>query len=107
MAREAWARDHRKWGDEDWSRVIWSDECYVYIGDDGGTVWITRAVDEEYNEDCVIPKFKQSSLRVMIWACIMKGNRGPMVVLDYPGGQGGGMTADQYQGHDSVIPLRI
>jgi len=33
----------------------------------------------------------------MIWACIMKGNKGPMVVLEYPGGLGGGMTADQYQ----------
>jgi hypothetical protein len=54
-------------------------------------------VDEEYDQDCVIPKFKQSSLPVMIWACIMKGNKGPMVVLDYLGGQGGGMTTDRYQ----------
>ena len=51
----------------------------------------------KYEEDCVVPKFKQSSLRVMIWACIMKGNKGPMVVLEYPGGLGGGMTADWYQ----------
>ena len=73
------------------------DECYVYIGDDKGMVWITWAVDEEYEEDCVIPKFKQSSLWVMIWACIMKGNKGPMVVLEYPGGPEGGMTVDWYQ----------
>jgi hypothetical protein len=27
----------------------------------------------------------------------MKGKKGPLVVLDYPGGQGGGMTAARYQ----------
>ena len=47
-------------------QVIWLDECYVYIGDDQGTVWVTRAVDEEFDENCIIPTFKQSSLRVMI-----------------------------------------
>ena len=54
-------------------QVIWSDKCYIYIGDNRGTVWVTLAVDEEFNENCVILTFKQSSLRVMIWACIMKG----------------------------------
>ena len=31
--------------------MIWSDECYVYISDDKGTVWINQGVDEEYEED--------------------------------------------------------
>lgn len=82
---------------EDWWRVIWSDECYVYIGDSGGTVWVTRSVDEEFNENCLIPTFKQSPIQVMAWGCIMEGRRGPLVVLDYPGGKGGGMTAARYQ----------
>ena len=99
--RKQWAREHKSWGEEDWDRVIWSDECYVYMGDDRGTVWVTRAPGEEFDEDCVIPTFKQSSLRVMIWACIMRGSRGPMVILDYPGGKGGGMTANRYQ--DQVL----
>lgn len=95
--RKQWAREHRKWSEADWERVIWSDECYVYIGDDWGTVWVTRAVGEECDEECTIPTFKQSPLRVMIWSCIMKGSRGPLVVLDYPGGKGGGMTTQRYQ----------
>ena len=32
----------------------------------------------------------------MVWACIMQGSKGPLV-LDYPGGRGRGMTADRYQ----------
>lgn len=99
--RKAWAKEFKDWDDEDWERVIWSDESYVYIGDDRGTVWVTRGVDEAYDEDCVIPTFKQSPLRVMIWSCIMKGSRGPLVILNYPGGKGGEMTAARYQ--DQVL----
>jgi hypothetical protein len=36
-----WAKYHKDWGSDDWEWVIWSDECYVYIGDDKGAVWIT------------------------------------------------------------------
>ena len=37
----------------------------------------------------------------MIWACIVRGSRGPLVILDYPGGKGGGMMAKCYQ--DQVL----
>src|SRR5882762_1186847 len=78
-SRKCWAKDHRCWTTEDCMQVIWSDECYIYIEDDRGTVWVTWVVDEEFDENCVILTLKQSSLRVMIWACIMKGSKGPMV----------------------------
>jgi len=86
---------------EDWRHVIWSDECYIYIGDKKGTVWVTRSVDEVFHEDCLVPTFKQSPIRVMVWGCILEGRKGPLVVLDYPGGRGGGMTAKRYQ--DQVL----
>jgi len=97
MKRKQWAISHRGWKPEDWERVIWSDESYIYIGDNKGTVWVTQSADEEYAENCVIPTFKQSSLRIMVWGCIMKGSKGPLVVLEYPGGKGGGMNAERYQ----------
>ncbi|KAF5337526.1 hypothetical protein D9758_016988 [Tetrapyrgos nigripes] len=94
MKRLAWARTHQG---QDWEKVIWSDESYVYIGDPKGQVWVTRRPEEEWEEDCLIPTFKQSSIRVMVWGCIMKGKKGPLVVLEYPGGKGGGMNAKRYQ----------
>ena len=66
---------------------------------------MTRSVDEEYDEDCVVPKFKQSSLRIMIWGCIMKNSKGPMVILEYPGGKGGRMNADRYQ--EQVLECKL
>jgi hypothetical protein len=70
-AQKSWAKDHEEWRKVDWEQVISLDECYVYMGDDQETVWVTQRVDKEFDEACVVPTFKQSSL--CIWACIMKG----------------------------------
>lgn len=96
-ARVAWARKNQGMTAEDWARIIWSDECYVYMGDTRGPVHVTRRADEVLHDDCVVPTFKQSSLRVMVWGCIIRGRLGPLVVLEYPGGRGGGMNSQRYQ----------
>ena len=33
----------------------------------------------------------------MVWGCIAYGKKGPLIVLEYPDGKGGGMTALCYQ----------
>ncbi|CAK5268474.1 unnamed protein product [Mycena citricolor] len=81
---------------EDWDTVMWSDECYIQMDDKMGQVYVTRTVNEEYNEACLIPTFKQSALRVMVWGCVTNGWKGPLIILEYPGGKGGGMTAGRY-----------
>ena len=85
----------------DWAKVIWSNECYVDIGDDHSGIYITQRANEVLNEDCLVPTFKQSSMCVMVWACVMKGRKGPLIVLEYPGGKGGGMNSAQYK--DQVL----
>ena len=95
--RVEWTKKFEDWSSEDWAQVIWSDEVYVVLGDQKGSVFVTRNLQEEFHKDCVIPKFKQSNLQIMAWSCIMKGKKGPVVVLDYLGGQEGGMTAARYQ----------
>ncbi|KAF7964799.1 hypothetical protein HWV62_2878 [Athelia sp. TMB] len=95
--RMRWAEDHSTWTEEDFERVVYSDEAYIVLGDSKGPVFVTRTADEVYDESCVVPKFKQSGLRIMVWGCVMKGRKGPLVVLEYPGGKGGGMTAARYQ----------
>jgi hypothetical protein len=92
-----WAKQHVDWDMEDFSRVIYSDEAYIVLGDNKGPVWVTRSPEEVYDNSCVVPKFKQSSLRIMVWGCILRGRKGPLVILEYPGGRGGGMTAARYQ----------
>jgi hypothetical protein len=80
-----------------WQKKIWSDECYIYLGDNRGRIFVTHHPGEEFHNNCCVPKFAQSTVHVMVWACIMKGRKGPLVVLEYPGGRGGGMNSAQYQ----------
>ena len=56
-----------------------------------------QSASEGYDEGCLIPTFKQSSICVMVWGCIIGGKKGPLVMLEHPGGHGGGMTAKRYQ----------
>ena len=96
-ARLAWAQICKAFTVRNWQKKIWSDECYVYLGDNRGRIFVTRRPGEEFRADCCVAKFTQSSVRVMVWACIMKGRKGLLIVLEYPGGQGGGMNSARYQ----------
>jgi len=44
--RHAWGERFRDWGREDWSDVIWTDECAFSVGDMCGTTWVTRRAGE-------------------------------------------------------------
>ena len=91
-----WAQKYKSYNTEDWGKLIWFDECYIYLGDNQGRIYVTQCPDKEFDEDCLVPTFKQSSVCVMVWGCIMKGWKGPLVVLEYPGGKGGGMNTARY-----------
>jgi hypothetical protein len=52
--------------------------------------------DQAYDNSFTLPTVKQSAIRIMVWGCIMKGRKGPLTLLHYPGGPGGGMTARRY-----------
>ena len=82
-------------------KVIFLDECYIYLGDKQGRTFVTQGVDEVLLDECLVLTFKQSSVRVMVWGCIIEGHRGPLVVLEYLGGKGGGMNSMRYQ--DQVL----
>jgi transposase len=95
--RLLWGKAYQSWGRAHWRRVIFSDECYVHVGDKCGRIFVTRRKDERLLDECVVPTFKQSKLCIMIWGCIARGRKGPLVLLDYPGGKGGGMNSKRYQ----------
>ncbi|CAA7271760.1 unnamed protein product [Cyclocybe aegerita] len=92
-----WARIHQSFRPSDWRCTMFSDECYVYLGDDRSRIYVTRRPDEELLEECLVPTFKQSTVHVMVWGCIAEDWKGPLVVLEYPGGKGGGMNSTCYR----------
>ncbi|CAK5283824.1 unnamed protein product [Mycena citricolor] len=95
--RLAWAEANLRKTSRGWESVIWSDECYIHMNRNSGRVWVTRTPEEVYEEGCLVPTFKQSAVCVMVWGCIAHDFKGPLIILKYPGGKGGGMSADLYQ----------
>ncbi|KAE9394192.1 hypothetical protein BT96DRAFT_799844, partial [Gymnopus androsaceus JB14] len=79
MKRKLWAEFVK---DVDWSTVIWLDECCVYLDNTHSRIYVTCCKNEEYDENYLVLTFKQSSICVMVWACILKGKKGPLVVLE-------------------------
>lgn len=84
QARLEWAILHRDWTEEDWERVIWSDECKVERGSDSRTVWVFRTPKEKWEKDCIVPKHKGKTIGAMVWACFHSDIRGPFVPLIMP-----------------------
>ncbi|PPR03974.1 hypothetical protein CVT26_001081 [Gymnopilus dilepis] len=95
--RFIWGKVYRKMRMRDWWNVIYSDETYIWVGDRAGRIFVTRRRDERLLDECLVPTFKQSNLRVMVWGCIVGGRKGPLVVMEYPGGKGGGMNTERYR----------
>ncbi len=91
------ARKFKAYTMREYGSVIYSDECYVHIGGNKGSIYVTRLPHERFHPDCTVPTFLQSSVRVMVWGCIVWDRKGPIIVLDYPGGRGGGMNSQRYR----------
>ena len=75
---------------------MWSDEAYIYLGNDQGHVFITWHMNEEFLNKCLVLIFKQSLVYIIVWGCIMEKRKGSLVVLKYPGGKSGGMNMKRY-----------
>jgi hypothetical protein len=77
--RLAWAWEHVYWTDEQWDRVIESDEFSTRTG--GGQVYVTRRAEEKYLPECYIAKFRGYS-SWMAWGCIASRLKGPLIFFE-------------------------
>ncbi|PPQ87403.1 hypothetical protein CVT26_015507 [Gymnopilus dilepis] len=80
--RFIWGKVYKRMRMRDWWNVIYSDETYIWVGSKAGRIFVTRRKDERLLDECLVPTFKQSNLRVMVWGCIVGGRKGPLVVLE-------------------------
>jgi len=91
--RLAFAQAHQGWSKDDWRRVIWTDECYVWLSGHTSRVWVTRRPGEEYNDDCLLPKFPKKN-SIMVWGGILGGTKSELILWDKD--NWGSITAKSY-----------
>jgi len=44
-------------------------------------VWVTGKVGEEFEESCLVPKFKKLEA-IRVWACFVGGGKGRLIIWD-------------------------
>lgn len=74
--------EHMEWTQNDWEKVIWSDESKIDIGRDTRLRWVLRTEEEKYNPECLKPVFKGARTSIMVWECFAGSNLGELVA--YP-----------------------
>lgn len=68
--RLQWALEHVNWTQEQWDKILWSDETWVMPGAHKRQ-WVTRKIgpSELYHQDCVVEKH-QRKIGWMFWGTI-------------------------------------
>lgn len=77
--RLQWAKEHRQWTAEDWSRVIWTDESRFSRLDSSVRAYVRRRVGEELNQRCVAGTVRGGGGSVMVWGAMSALGTGPLV----------------------------
>ena len=76
-----WEQRFQDWAEVDWADVIPSDEAAFNCGQLSGTIWVTRKPSEEYNQDCLVPKFKKLTT-VMAWGAICGSQKSELIIWE-------------------------
>jgi transposase len=78
IARLAWARAHVHWSEEEWGKILWTDETWV-TGGRHTKVWVTRTAGEALEPFCVVERAGRKR-GWMFWGSIsLRKGKGPCV----------------------------
>ena len=79
--RLQYVMEHVDWDQEQWGRVLWSNESRISMdGKDGGAhVW--RLSFERFDPDCVVTT-RQWSPGLLMWGCFAEPGLGQIINID-------------------------
>jgi transposase len=86
--RLKFAKEHKNWTVEDWSRVLFSDEMAIKLFLERHTrdyVW--RRADEDFHPDCINYGRCPNGMGLMFWGMFRKGKMGPGGFFDLEKGE--------------------
>ena len=87
--RLAFAQRHRRWSKKQWTRVIFSDESWIQMFENGGKRFVRRLPEEAYEPECIVPTVKHPP-KVMVWGAITPASKSKLVFIE------GNVDADKY-----------
>jgi len=79
--RLAWCKERKTW-DNEWKKIIWSDESRFLLFQNDAHKRVWRRPKEKYAVNCLVPTVKHGGGGVMVWGCFVNNKPGPLVVIE-------------------------
>jgi transposase len=76
--RLEYAMAHLDWTEEEWNKIVYTDESKYNLHDSDGRVFVWRRVGEEFHEDCIVTTYKSGDKGWMVWGAIGWKGVGPL-----------------------------
>ncbi len=81
-ARKNFARSCEVWSEEDWRRVVWSDESRFCFFRSDGKGYVRRPRDMSLNPRYTKPTVKHAGGGIMVWGCFSRAGVGDLVLVE-------------------------
>ncbi|GFW92622.1 transposable element Tcb2 transposase [Trichonephila clavipes] len=80
--RSLWCREHRKWRDNEWGRVLFTDESRFSLSSDFHRILIWRERGSRNHPSNIIERDRYGGRGVLVWGGIMLGSRTELHIFD-------------------------
>ncbi|GFT41539.1 transposable element Tcb2 transposase [Trichonephila clavipes] len=80
--RSLWCREHRNWRDNEWGRVLFTDESRFSLSSDSHRILIWRERGSRNHPSNIIERDRYGGRGVLVWGGIMLGSRTDIHIFD-------------------------
>ncbi|GFS96735.1 transposable element Tcb2 transposase [Trichonephila clavipes] len=80
--RSPWCREHRNWRDNEWGRVLFTDESRFSLSSDSHRILIWRERGSRHHPSNIIERDRYGGHGVLVWGGIMLGSRTDLHIFD-------------------------
>ncbi|GFY15843.1 transposable element Tcb2 transposase [Trichonephila clavipes] len=80
--RSLWCREHRNWRDNEWGRVLFTDESRFSLSSDSHRILIWRERGSRNHASNIIERDRYGGRGVLVWEGIMLGSRTDLHIFD-------------------------
>ncbi|GFU72470.1 transposable element Tcb2 transposase [Trichonephila clavipes] len=80
--RSLWCREHRNWRDNEWGRVLFTDESRFSLSSDSHRILIWRERGSRNHPSNIIERDMYGGRGVLVWGGIMLGSRTDLHIFD-------------------------
>ncbi|GFU37530.1 transposable element Tcb2 transposase [Trichonephila clavipes] len=80
--RSLWCREHRNWRDNEWGRVLFTDESRFSLSSDSHRILIWRERGSRNRPSNIIERDRYGGHGVLVWRGIMLGSRTDLHIFD-------------------------